>query len=82
MAVKVDSVPFMPSFKLFMLRMKAFRNSTTQPRDNRCVPRIKVSIELEKNLDIYTGDDIVVLLSVRSNMLYVQLYTHHVPKGS
>ena len=77
MAVKVDSVPFMHSFKLFMLLMKAFRNSTTQPRDSRCVPRIKVLIELEKNLDIYTGDDMLVLLLVRSNMLHVQLYTHH-----
>ena len=78
-AVKVDSVPFMPSFKLFMLLMKAFRNSTTQPRDSRCVPRIKVSdsIEMEKNLDIYTGDDMLVLLLVRSNMLHLRMYTRH-----
>ena len=79
MAVKVDSVPFMHSFKLFMLLMKAFRNSTTQPRDSRCVPRIKVSdsIEMEKNLDIYTGDDMLVLLLVRSNMLHLRMYTRH-----
>ena len=78
-AVKVDSVPFMHSFKLFMLLMKAFRNSTTQPRDSRCVPRIKVSdsIEMEKNLDIYTGDDMLVLLLVRSNMLHLRMYTRH-----
>ena len=79
MAVKVDSVPFMHSFKLFMLLMKAFRNSTTQPRDSKCVPRIKVSdsIEMEKNLDIYTGDDMLVLLLVRSNMLHLRMYTRH-----
>ena len=54
-AVKVDSVPFMPSFKLFMLLMKAFRNSATQPGDNRCVRRIK-ALNFEKKKNIYTGD--------------------------